>query len=104
MAGAPDGSHRCVVLSPHLDDAVFSAWHVLSATGDVLVVTVFAGVPEAGFVTALDRARGGQESAAVVARRRLEDRAALGLAGRAPVHLDLLDVDYRAFALPEVRA
>jgi LmbE family N-acetylglucosaminyl deacetylase len=102
MADTPTDPPRHVVLSPHLDDAAFSAWHVLSSGAEVLVVTVFAGVPAPGFVTALDAARGGNESAPVVRRRREDDRAAL--AARTPVHLDLLDVDYRAFALPELRA
>ena len=94
----------CVVLSPHLDDAVLSVWHVLRSGDDVRVVTVFAGVPAAGFVTALDRARGGADSAAVVRRRRGDDAAALALAGAEPVHAGLLDADYRAFRLPDLRA
>lgn len=93
----------CVVLSPHLDDAVLSAWHVLSGPREVTVVTVFAGLPEPGFVTDLDRAHGAAESAAWLARRRREDRAALALAGRTPVHLDLLDVQFAAFRDPAIR-
>jgi len=93
----------CVVLSPHLDDAVLSAWHVLSAQREVAVVTVFAGIPEPGFVTDLDRAHGADESAAWVRRRRRDDRAALALAGRTPVHLDLLDVQFAAFRTPGIR-
>src|SRR5690349_8735562 len=33
------------ILSPHLDDAVLSCWHVLTQPGVVVVVNVFAGVP-----------------------------------------------------------
>jgi LmbE family N-acetylglucosaminyl deacetylase len=87
-----------------MDDAVLSAWHVLSSAGDAAVVTVFAGIPNSGFVTALDRNRGGSESAAVVRRRRAEDRRALAHAGRKAVHLDLLDADYRVFELQDLRA
>src|SRR3954468_1605952 len=36
------------ILSPHLDDAVLSCWHVLTGPGEVAVVNVFAGVPPAG--------------------------------------------------------
>ena len=34
-----------VILSPHLDDAVLSCWHVLTQPGEVMVINVFAGVP-----------------------------------------------------------
>lgn len=94
----------CVVLSPHLDDAVLSAWHAVSAPGDVTVVTVFAGLPEPGFVTDLDRSHGAGESAAWLRRRRREDRAALALAGRTPMHLDVLEVQFPAFGDPAIRA
>ena len=94
----------CLILSPHLDDAVLSAWHVISAPRDVCVVTVFAGIPEPGFVTDLDRDHGAQDSAAWAARRRREDRAALAVAGRQPVHLDLPDIQFAAFAVPAIRA
>ena len=93
----------CVVLSPHLDDAVLSAWHVLSAPRDVTAVTVFAGIPEPGFVTDLDRSHGAQESAAWVRQRRREDKIALALAGRTPLHLDQLDVQFLAFRDPGIR-
>src|SRR5687767_13836644 len=76
----------CLVLSPHLDDAVFSAWHVLARGADVLVATVFAGVPQPGFVTSLDRAHGAVESAAWVERRRVEDRDVVALTGCRVVH------------------
>lgn len=90
----------CVVLSAHLDDAVFSAWHVLSRGGtDVVVATVFAGIPERGFVAALDRTHGATESAAWVERRRSEDRDVLAAAGCRIVHLPLLDVLYRSMTV-----
>ena len=104
MREAGPQRRACVVLSPHLDDAVLSVWHVLGSDDDVRVVTVFAGVPEPGFVTALDRARGATESAAAVRRRRDDDDAVLALAGVEPVHAGLLDADYRAFRLPDLRA
>lgn len=92
-----------LVLSPHLDDAVLSAWHVLSSPGDVQVVTIYAGVPEPGFVTDLDRAHGAADSAAWLERRRAEDQAALAIAGREPIHLDLLEVQFPAYDIPKVR-
>jgi LmbE family N-acetylglucosaminyl deacetylase len=98
----PDDS--CVVLSPHPDDAVLSVWHVLSSAVPARVVTVFAGVPGSGFVTALDRARGAVDSAQLMRKRLTDDRAALAVAGREPAHAPLLDVDYRAYDVPPLRA
>jgi len=92
-----------VLLSPHLDDAVLSAWHVLSSGESVRVVNVFAGIPEPGFVTDLDAAHGARESAAWMRRRRSEDRAALALAGRRPIHLDVLEVQFAAYRVPRLR-
>jgi LmbE family N-acetylglucosaminyl deacetylase len=94
---------RCVVLSPHPDDAVLSAWHALVSEGDVRVVTVFAGIPEPGFVTALDRTRHATDAASLMRLRRHDDRAALALAGRAPAHADLLEANYLAQDVPDVR-
>ena len=37
-----------LVLSPHLDDAVIDCWSVLTDSGDVRVVNIFAGVPSPG--------------------------------------------------------
>ena len=82
---------------------MFSTWHVLTSGAAVRVATVFAGIPPAGFVTTLDRARGGTESAAVVRKRRADDRAALAVAGVDAEHLDLLDIDYRAFRREPLR-
>ena len=94
---APDGVRLApvLILSPHLDDAAFSVWHVVAGSSDVTVLSVFAGVPEEGFVTPLDRSHGAVESAAWVRRRRREDIDALGQTGAAVVHLDLLDGQYR---------
>ncbi|HEX6702426.1 MAG TPA: hypothetical protein VF101_16985 [Gaiellaceae bacterium] len=91
-----------VLLSPHPDDAVFSAWHVLTAPRGVRVVTVFAGVPDPGFVTILDRERGASDSAAIFRRRLVEDRDALAVAGRLPAQAPLLEASYRAQAFPRI--
>jgi LmbE family N-acetylglucosaminyl deacetylase len=90
-------SSPSVILSPHLDDAVLSCWHLLDGPGDVRVVTVFAGVPSAGSDGGWwDRANGHADSAQAVRARIEEDRAALALAGRRGVNLDFLDAQYRA--------
>jgi LmbE family N-acetylglucosaminyl deacetylase len=85
-----------VVLSPHLDDAVLSCWHVLTQPGEVRVINVFAGVPERLDGPAWwDRYTGATDSAQRVRERVEEDRRALALAGRKAVYLDLLDGQYR---------
>jgi hypothetical protein len=102
---------RSVVLSPHLDDAVLSCWHLL-AGGDTTVVTVFAGVPEPGTCGWSDRLTGASDSAARVRERLGEDTRAPALAGASSGRLDLLDEQYRgngdvpavAEQLPNTRA
>ena len=88
-------AQRTVVLSPHLDDAVLSCWHVLTGAGDVTVVNVFAAVPEAGRLGWWDRLTGARDSAERMRERLLEDAEALGLVGAAVVNLDQLDSQYR---------
>jgi len=84
------------ILSPHLDDAVLSCWHVLAGPDRVVVVNVFAGIPPAGAPGGWwDRLSGDVDGPSVMEARRAEDRAALGLAGREPVNLDFLDRQYR---------
>jgi hypothetical protein len=84
------------ILSPHLDDAVLSCWHVLSGPGEVAVVNVFAGSPSADSDPGWwDRMTGAADSAGRVRERVVEDREALGLAGREPVNLSFLDEQYR---------
>src|SRR6266511_3905133 len=84
-----------LLVSPHLDDAVLSAWSVLRRDGPVEVVNVCSGLPGRGFVTRYDRLVGAEESATVFAARIEEDRAALALAGRAPRGLGFLEGQYR---------
>jgi LmbE family N-acetylglucosaminyl deacetylase len=88
---------RVVVVSPHLDDAVLSAWLVLDRAGPAAeVVTCFAGLPPAdapGGHWDVTTGRGGGRAA--VAERRREDLAAVGTTGAAVTHLDLLDGQYR---------
>jgi LmbE family N-acetylglucosaminyl deacetylase len=84
------------ILSPHLDDAVLSCWHVLTQPGEVVVINVFAGAPEGrGGVAWWDRYTGATDSSDRVRERVEEDGTALSLAGRAAVNLDLLDEQYR---------
>ena len=85
------------ILSPHFDDAVLSCWHLLSGSGEVLVINVFAGIPppdaSGGWWDSLS---GRDDPRAVVNERVAEDRAALALAGRSPLNLAFLDRQYRS--------
>lgn len=84
-----------LVLSPHLDDAVLSAWSVITDVRDVAVVNVFAGVPEPGPAPRWDLLAGARDSSVHMQDRLDEDRAALALAGRSAVYLPFLDRHYR---------
>jgi LmbE family N-acetylglucosaminyl deacetylase len=89
--GAP-----ALLLSPHLDDAVFDCWSVLTSGHKQRIVNVFAGVPSPGFVTAWDRACGAAESAAHVRARIAEDSEVLGRIGHRADYLSFVDAQYRA--------
>jgi GlcNAc-PI de-N-acetylase len=81
-----------VVLSPHLDDAV---WACFSLLGEgTVVATAFAGIP-VGAPGWWDVQCGITDSAAHVHARRAEDAAVLRSLGARPVHLPLLDGQYR---------
>ena len=94
-----DPSAPTVILSPHLDDGVWSCFSLLAREDDVVVATVFAGIPDAapGW---WDAQCGITDSAAHVRDRRAEDSAVLGSLGRGAVHLDLLDGQYREAPVP----
>jgi LmbE family N-acetylglucosaminyl deacetylase len=84
-----------VILSPHLDDAVLSCWHLLSGPADVSVVNVFTGSPPAGSGAFWwDRLTGATDSAERMAERHAEDREALSMAGRVATCLEFLDEQY----------
>src|SRR5690348_7447133 len=89
---AADPQAPTVVLSPHLDDAV---WACFSLLGEgVTVATVFAGIPESG-PGWWDAQCGITDSAAHVGDRRSEDARVLESLGATAVHLPLLDGQYR---------
>jgi hypothetical protein len=83
-----------LILSPHLDDAVLSCWHLLDGGTDLGVINVFAGVPPADAAGSWDLAAGLRSSFGVVEQRRAEDGRALALAGRKAINLDFLDDQY----------
>ena len=86
------GVRRVVVVSPHLDDAVFSLGGTIAALADagtdVAVLTVFAGDPEAdGPPTPWQQRSGFASTAQAVQVLRAEDAAACELLGATPVWL-----------------
>lgn len=87
--------NRVAVVSPHLDDAVLSAWLALIEHGRARVVSCFAGVPPRVVRGSWDQRTGFSSAAAAVALRRAEDVSALALTESEAVHLDLLDEQYR---------
>lgn len=88
-------SRPAVVLSPHLDDAVLSCWHLLGGSGEVSVINVFAGSPAPGSGAYWwDRESGATDSAVRMAERRVEDREAFSIAGRTATNLDFLEEQY----------
>ncbi len=84
------------MLSPHLDDAVLSAFTVLAnAEADVIVVNVCDGIPPSGRASDWVRLCGGHDDAEQMRRRHDEDRAALATVARTAVGLGFLDADER---------
>ncbi len=92
-----------VVLSPHFDDAALSCWSLVASPKELTVVNVCGGLPARGLITAVDRLSGARESRALVEQRIAEDASVLALAGRSPVNLPLLDLQYRAYEIPRLR-
>jgi LmbE family N-acetylglucosaminyl deacetylase len=84
-----------LLVSPHLDDAVFACGEWLSAHAGTRVVTVFAGMPQdASQRTDWDARCGFDNARQAVPARREEDRAALALLGCEPCWLDFGDSQY----------
>lgn len=93
---------RTVVISPHLDDAVFSCGRLLAAHPGSTVVTVFAGIPPLHMPASdWDRRCGFDTAAQAMTQRRDEDRIALSLLEARPVWLDFLDHGYGPACSPE---
>lgn len=86
---------RVAVVSPHLDDAVLSAWLVLAQNPEARVISCFAGTPPGSVSGTWDTATKFASAEQAVTARRREDTAALALTASEAVHLDLLDEQYR---------
>lgn len=86
---------RTLVISPHLDDAVFACGTLIASCPGTHVLTVFAGDPPPGQpLTDWDRDCGFTPTDAVMQRRREEDAAALSLLRAIPTWLEMLDAQY----------
>lgn len=90
---------QIVVLSAHLDDAVFSLGAAIAAASragvDVVILTVLAGDPSSRVVAGAWDAEAGFATAGEAAwARRLEDERACAEVGARPVWLPYSDVQY----------
>ena len=84
-----------VVISPHLDDGVFSCGNLIAAKCHATVITVFAGIPEPDMPAPdWDRRAGFPSGAAAVTARRVEDQQALSRLDATPLWLDFFDSQY----------
>lgn len=88
---------RFVVVSPHLDDAVFACGDLMAVHPGTTVCTVFtAGPPPGTPLPRWDRDCGFGDGDDVMAARRAEDRRALALLDAEPVWLGFHDAQYGA--------
>lgn len=86
-----------LVISPHLDDAVFGCGEVIASHPGALVVTLFAGTPEDGDMrTPWDRAAGFSCARQAMLARRREDRLALARLDARPLWLDFIGAQYQS--------
>ena len=83
-----------LVISPHLDDGVFSCAAWLAAQRKTAVATVFAGPPPCGLLTDWDRRCGFDSSTDARRTRIAEDDVALATLGARPIRLPFLDAQY----------
>lgn len=85
-----------LLVSPHLDDVVLSAWAVLARPHPIDVLTVFSGAPAEVMATEWDRLCGFSDSHDAMTSRRLEDDAAFDGLPHQRHFLGLLDGQYRS--------
>ncbi len=91
-----DSSGRLLVISPHLDDAVFSCEALLRFARDVQVLTIFGGdAPSGAPITDWDLQCGFGAGINVMAARRIEDAQALAKLGASPLWGEELQEGYR---------
>jgi hypothetical protein len=89
-----------VVVSPHLDDAVLSAFELLHRATNIKIVTVFTVAPE-GMSTDWDRDRGFPNAASHLAARLTEEHTVMAGLGVTHVELPFIPFEYRSAGLTE---
>ena len=82
------------VVSPHLDDAVFSCGMLLASHPGALVCTVFCGAPVPPQQTVWDRCAGHRDSSDALRARIAEDERALTVVRARAIRLPFLDSQY----------
>ena len=87
-----------LIISPHIDDAVFSCWRALNSTNST-VLTVFAGIPDKDHSTYWDRICGQINSIEAMNLRRAENDTILGHTKTKIQYLDFLDSQYRNYPI-----
>lgn len=90
---------KILVISPHLDDAVFSCGELIARHPDTTVLTVFAGLPQHPKIrTAWDVESGFFDATQAISARREEDRRALALLNATGLWLEFPDSQYGTVA------
>lgn len=93
-----------LAISPHLDDAIFSAgallWLLRQRGWRIVVTTVFTGNVErpSGFALSCQLDKGLSADVDYMALRRQEDRQACATLDAEPLHLPLLEAPHRGYA------
>lgn len=88
------GSLPVLVVAPHLDDALLSAFALATSGTSTSVLTVFDGEPERPVVTSWDLVCSLRDSAEAMALRRAENDEAMRRSGCAHHSLGLIDQQY----------
>lgn len=94
-------SAETLIVAPHPDDAVLSAYTLLNSEPRPDVLNVFTGVPEPGLLSHEDRLSGYADSGSMMQARIAEDREALDRFNIEPTNERLFDAQYQEeFASP----
>lgn len=95
---------KAAIISPHLDDAVLSCGQLMGGWPNMTVITVCAGIPEAGFVSQYDEDSGFDSSRWAMVTRRAEDTRAVHRLGGQCFWLDQMDGAYPDHVTQEAAA